>query len=68
MEVIKTQWPQETIDRCNKAGGSEFLGTFDNIYQPEFGIKIGWNEPKKLWKPFIVLSFWHYHIQVGWLF
>ena len=68
MEVNKTQWTQETVDKCNETGGTDFLTTFDSCCQPEFGIKIGWNEPKRLWRPFVVIRFWHYHIQIGWLF
>lgn len=69
MNITKTEWPQDTIDRCNEAGGSNCLITFDKeIQQPEFGLKIGWNEPKKLWKPYIVLYICRYTIQLGWLF
>ena len=70
MEVNKTYWPQETIDQCNESGGTEFMKSVDHdeLYQPEFGIKIGWNEPKRFWRPFFVIYCWHHVIQIGWLF
>lgn len=37
-------------------------------YQPSFGLQIGWNEPKKLWKPYIIIDLWNVRIDTGWLF
>lgn len=49
-------------------GGTNKFYTFGSNYeQPEFGIHLMWNEPKRLWKPALVINLWRYSLQIGWL-
>ena len=70
MEVEHTYWTDKEIEACKEGGHkTEFLVCIDGgPYQPSFGLCIGWNEPKKLWKPFVVVDFWHWKVSIGWLF
>lgn len=36
--------------------------------QPGFSFEIAWNEPRKWWRPFIVLKLWRLRLQLGWLY
>ena len=66
MNITKTTWPNNGID----GHSTDALGTcgYDSeMYQPGFGIGIGWNVPRQWWKPFIRVEVWHYTIQFGWL-
>ena len=70
MQIEHTHWTDEDIKSCTDAGcKTDFLFIPDaGPYQPEFGMTIGWNEPRKFWKPFVVIFCWHWKVQIGWLF
>jgi hypothetical protein len=72
MKVTKQEWPNEMVKQCvESTGGTSFVpfaGETVEKSQPGFGLSIFWNEPRKPWKPFIVMDIWHWHIQIGWLF
>jgi len=48
-------------------GVNTFCGTYGTEYQPSFGIEIAWNEPKRLWRPHVIINFWKIRVQFGWL-
>lgn len=67
MNITKTTWDDAHI----RQSGAVNLPTEPCVTkedQPSFGLSIFWNEPAKWWKPAIAIYFWHWHVQVGWLF
>ena len=65
MNISRTEWPEDGLTSLpNSLGACAGVGN----EQPSFGITICWNEPKKLWKPCFVLDFWHWKLQIGWLY
>jgi hypothetical protein len=38
------------------------------VEQPELGFIIGWNEPKRIHRPYVIISFFCYRIQLGYLY
>jgi hypothetical protein len=64
MQLTRTDWPDDALDGCVNLPSAPCVGRTE---QPSFGISIGWNEPDKLWKPFIAIHFWHWLLQIGWL-
>ncbi|KKL97408.1 hypothetical protein LCGC14_1834830 [marine sediment metagenome] len=41
--------------------------TADPMDQPGIGMKVAWNDPRKPWKPYVVLFWGRYGLQFGWL-
>ena len=62
MNIESTFW--EPIDGIDTSPGLAKT----HREQPAFGGGIGFNEPKKPWKPYIVITIWHKVFQMGWLY
>lgn len=74
MEIRQTYWNPEEVKQEYYNSGDPYKLLFSIIKfkekdqeQPKFGLTIGWNEPKKFWKPFFVINFWNLSVNVGWL-
>ena len=69
MEISRKEWNVEEIkSECGKTIPWFSINREPILYQPSFGFSIGWNEPKKPWKPFVVIDLWNIRIDIGWLF
>jgi len=72
MELKHTHWRSKEVRESIEFGNiNKFildLKKDSEPYQPEFGILIAWNEPKKLWKPWIAITCWHWSLRIGFLF
>ena len=62
MQIDKKHW-----DMGYKDEDVALSYTREVIGQPSFGIEIAWNMPNNLLKPYIVVNFWRWMVQVGWL-
>lgn len=62
MNLVKTTW--EPLDDIEPTMG----GAQSFREQPGFGFGVGFNEPTKLWHPYLVLTLWHWVFQIGWLY
>lgn len=60
MELKKTTWDW-------REGGNDLAESHDVMEQPGFGFQLIWNEPHILYKPCLVLHFWRWRLQIGWL-
>lgn len=60
MKIDKTHW---NTDEYKVSPAATFD---DDREQPSFGVKILWNTLNIL-KPVLVVHFWHWRIQIGWL-
>jgi hypothetical protein len=60
MKIDKTHWNQDKYEVSPTVCADE------GELQPGFGAEIAWNT-KNLLKPFLVIHFWHWRIQIGWL-
>ena len=60
MTIGRTQWEEPN---CPNTLGADARSE----EQPAFGLKIIWNQPSKPFKPCIILNFWSYVVQVGYL-
>ena len=66
MNTYKSEWEPSNIKGFdNKFSVKPEIETISQ--QPTFGIAISWNEPFKPWKPFFIIDFWHWHLNIGWL-
>lgn len=62
MKIEKTEW-----DGLEYAGEISFaIFGNDSREQPGFGWELLWNT-NNLLKPVLVIHFWHWRIQIGWL-
>ena len=59
MKIVKTHWDHPEIEV------SPSLLTVEDD-QPGFGVEVLWNTPSLL-KPCLIIWFWNWRIQVGWL-
>lgn len=69
MRIEKTGYGDKQVDHLKDAGLENKFATFEQVEdsQPEIGMYIGWNEPKKFWKPFLYISLWRVNLRIGWL-
>jgi len=74
MEIRQTYWKPEEVKQEYYNQGDPYKLLFSvikfkekNQEQSMFGAIIGWNEPKKFWKPFFVIHLRHLIINMGWL-
>jgi hypothetical protein len=67
IQTYTSEWNVETVQRYAEVTDNTFGGAASTSEQPGFSIAIGWNEPHKIFKPYIAVQFWHWHIQAGWL-
>jgi hypothetical protein len=68
MEIRNTNWNEKVYSDAggiNTVSAAPVIGPLE--HQPAFGFEIGWNEPRKLWKPYFALHFYVWNIQIGWL-
>lgn len=42
--------------------------SLNNEDQPGFCIELAWNDARKFWQPFLVIKFWRWRLQIGWLY
>jgi hypothetical protein len=66
MNITKKEWNREEIKKETVPWISISRDTI--AYQPSFGIQLGFNEPQKPWKPFLIVDIWNIRIDVGWYF
>jgi len=62
MKVARTTW-----DLPEKETTSFCAGMLGLDHQPAFGIQIMWNRPSELWRPVVIVYFWRWILQIGWL-
>jgi len=68
MHIEKTAWGENEVHWCRESMDNRMsFEPTTNEGQPEIGLLIAWNEPRKPWKPFIVISLWRWRVQIGFL-
>ncbi len=64
MEITKTWW--HPFPNIRPEPGMSVHEIIEE--QPGFGLEIRWNNPRRWWEPFLVISLWRRKIQIGWLY
>jgi hypothetical protein len=71
MRLDKTNWPPDWGDIPGTSAtvdfGSNPVQVVDRVYQPAFGVEVLWNIPREWWKPVLIVYFWRWRLQIGWL-
>ena len=64
MKIVKTNWNEQP--RISEPTIDTVKYDEDDPEQPGFGFELAWNTSNLL-KPFVIIWFWRWRIQVGWL-
>ena len=67
MQAKRTEWD---VDPFLSGGMENNIGSpvVQHLEeQPGFGVELRWNQPRKPWKPFLVITLWRWSINIGWL-
>ena len=67
MQIAKSDY-QALNEECPELKNELSAVFVTDDFQPQFSIELGWNEPKKLWRPFLCIVVWRWALRVGWLF
>ena len=47
---------------------SWWQGRGEDQRYPGFCLEVGWNIPREWWRPWILVQFWRWTLQAGWLY
>lgn len=71
MKIDRTTWPPDDIDIPGTSSTLDFGRNPTRVegpeYQPAFGVEVMWNIPREWWKPVLIVFFWKWRLQIGWL-
>jgi hypothetical protein len=64
--VIEETWSPPNGQSTSFAANA-WATTPEEVDHPGFGFELGWADAATQWKPYLIVSFWRWRAQIGWL-